>query len=339
MRSQQSSPIFAKITGTGFCVPPKVVTNADLEKLMDTTDEWIKQRSGIEERRFTEPGVKPSELAYEASIKALQNANLKADNLDLIIVSTLSSEHYFPGTSAFLQHRFGLTTTPCFDLRAQCSGFIYGLNVAKAFVASGQYKKILLVGCEVQSGAFEYSTKYRDMAVLFGDGAGAVVVEASDNPRNGFIGDVVLHAQGEFGNKLWCEYPSASEKPFVTTKAIEEGLVHPSMDGRFVFKHAVTRLPQVVREVLDANKMTVGDIDLFLFHQANLRINEVVAKELEIPVEKMHNNIQKYGNTSAASIPILLDECVREGKLKPGMTVCLAAFGAGFTWASALIKW
>lgn len=339
MRSQQCSSIFAKITGTGFCVPPRVVTNADLEKLMDTSDEWIRQRSGIEERRFTEPGVKPSELALEASLKALQNAGITAENLDLIIVSTLSSEHYFPGTSAFLQQRLGLSTTPCFDLRAQCSGFIYGLNVAKAMVSSGVYKKILLVGCEVQSGAFEYSTKYRDMAVLFGDGAGAVVIEATADPQAGFIGDIVLHAQGEFGNKLWCEYPSASEKPFISIKAIEEGLIHPSMDGRFVFKHAVKRLPQVVREVLDANRMTVGDIDLYLFHQANLRINESVANELKIPSEKMHNNIQKYGNTSAASIPILLDECIREGKLKPGMNVCLAAFGAGFTWASALIRW
>ncbi len=339
MLSEQLNSNYAKISGTGFCVPPKVVTNDDLAKLMDTSDEWIKQRSGIEERRFTEPGVKPSELALEASLKALENANLHANQIDLIIVATLSSEHYFPGTSAFLQHRLGLSTIPCFDLRAQCSGFIYGLSVAKSFITSGQFGKILLVGCEVQSGAFEYSTKYRDMAVLFGDGAGAVVVEKSTDTQAGFVGDIVLHAQGEFGNKLWCEYPSASEKPFVTAKAIEEGLVHPSMDGRFVFKHAVTRLPQVVREVLEKNKMTTGDVDLFLFHQANLRINEVVANELKIPPEKMHNNIQKYGNTSAASIPILLDECVRLGKLKPGMTVCLAAFGAGFTWASALIKW
>lgn len=328
----------AVITGTGSFVPPRVVKNSDLEKLMDTSDEWIKQRSGIEERRFVEPGMTASFLAYNASLKALEQAKLKASDIDLVMVASLSPERYFPGTSSFLQHRLGLTTTPSFDLRAQCTGFIYGLNLAQALIEAKSFQRILLVGVEIQSVALDMTTRGRDMAVLFGDGAGAAVIEAKtdDDPR-GLVASAI-HSQGEFADKLWMPYPTTNQNPVVQPREIEEGLMHPKMDGKFVFKNAVVRLPEVIGEVLRKAQTPIDNVDFFIFHQANLRINEYVADTLKIPPQKTHSNIQKYGNTSAASIPILFDECWREGKIKAGQTVCMAAFGSGFTWGAAILK-
>ena len=330
----------AKITGTGMFVPERRVTNKDLEALMDTTDEWIRQRSGIAERRWVREGETPADLAEKASRQALERAGLEAGDLDCIVLATLSAQAEFPGTSFFLQERLG-GTTPCFDLRAQCSGFIYGLSVAKGLVASGQYRRVLLVGVEVHSTGIDVSIEGRDVAVLFGDGAGAVVVEANDDPddRSDVLA-VRLHAEGKYATKLWTEAPGSAHFPTRMTQELLDRKAHfPRMEGRFVFKHAVSRMPEVLQEALDAAGVKRDDVDLFLFHQANLRINEFVSGALEIPAAKLRNNIDRYGNCSAASIPILLAEAEREGALARGKLVALTGFGSGFSWASAIVRW
>jgi 3-oxoacyl-[acyl-carrier-protein] synthase-3 len=330
----------AKITGTGMHVPERRVTNKDLEALMDTTDEWIRQRSGIVERRWIREGETPADLAEKASRQALEAAGLEPGDVDLIVLATLSAQADFPGTSFFLQERLG-GTTPCFDLRAQCSGFLYGLSVAKSFVVSGQYRRVLLVGAEVHSTGIDVSTEGRDVAVLFGDGAGAVVVEANDDPddRSDVLA-VRLHAEGKYATKLWTEAPGSAHFPTRMTQELLDRKAHfPRMEGRFVFKHAVSRMPEVLQEALDAAGVKRDDVDLFLFHQANLRINEFVAGALEIPATKIRNNIDRYGNCSAASIPILLAEAEREGALARGDLVALTGFGSGFSWASAIVRW
>ena len=331
-----ATAVKARISGTGMYVPPKVVTNKDLEKLMDTSDEWIRQRSGIEERRYVE-GVGTSELAYEAANNALDSAGISPEDLDLILVATLSPDHQFPGTSAVLQAKLGLKTTPSMDLKCQCSGFIYSLNVAKLFVESGQYNRVLVVGAEAHSPVLDFSTEGRDVTVLFGDGAGAAIVERSEDQSH--LQNCILHSQGEFADKLNILRPGTTNGEWLTEEHKKNREHFPFMEGRYVFKHAVTRLAEVVKETLDANGMDISEIDHFLFHQANLRINEKVAATLGIPAEKCHNNIMKYGNCSAAAIPILLDECVRSEKITKGDTILMAAFGAGFTWAGSVIKW
>ena len=331
----------AKITGTGMCVPERIVTNDDLAQLMDTSDEWIVQRSGIRERRYVSEGEDPVDLAEPASRRAIGAAGLEPGDIDCIILATLSPQHEFPGTSFFLQERLGLVEAPCFDLRAQCSGFVYSLSVANAFIRSGTFRRVLVVGCEVHSRGLDFSTEGRDVTVLFGDGAGAVVLEAAedDADESGLL-EVRLHAEGEFAKKLWTEAPGCGVWPDrLTPQVLADRRHFPSMEGRFVFKHAVTRMPQVMRETLDAASLKLEDIDLFLFHQANLRINEFVAQQLEIPPEKCVNNIDRYGNCSAASIPMLLDESVRGGKLQPGQLVSMTSFGSGFSWAGAVLRW
>jgi 3-oxoacyl-[acyl-carrier-protein] synthase-3 len=330
----------AKITGTGMCVPERRVTNKDLEALMDTTDEWIRQRSGIVERRWIREGQTPADLAEQASRQALEAAGLEPGDVDCIVLATLSAQAEFPGTSFFLQERLG-GTTPCFDLRAQCSGFLYGLSVARSFVTSGQYRRVLLVGAEVHSTGIDVSTEGRDVAVLFGDGSGAVVVEANDDPEDrSDVLAVRLHAEGKYATKLWVEAPGSGHYPTRLTEELIARKAHfPKMEGRFVFKHAVSRMPEVLQEALDAAGVKRADVDLFLFHQANLRINEFVAGALEIPATKVRNNIDRYGNCSAASIPILLAEAEREGALRRGDLVALTGFGSGFSWASAVVRW
>jgi 3-oxoacyl-[acyl-carrier-protein] synthase-3 len=330
----------ARISGTGMYVPERVVTNQELERLMDTSDEWIRQRSGVHERRFIEEGQAPAELAERAARAALEAAGLEPGELDCVVLATLSPQADFPGTSFFLQERLGLAETPCFDLRAQCSGFLYSLAAAKGFVESGQFRRVLVVGCEVHSTGIDLSTEGRDVAVLFGDGAGAVVVEANADPQDptGIL-EVRLHAQGKYATKLWIEAPGSGLTPTrITEELIRQRRHFPRMDGKFVFKHAVTRMPEVLLEALDAASVKKDDVDLFLFHQANLRINEYVAGALDIPPAKVRNNIQRYGNCSAASIPMLLDEAVRDGTLGPGKLVSMTAFGSGFSWASAVAR-
>jgi len=336
-----TTTIRTKITGTGMYVPERVVTNHDLAERMDTNDEWIRQRSGIVERRHVDDTETPADLAEHASRRALEAAGVGADEIDGIILATLSPQHDFPGTSFFLHERLGVPEIPCFDLRAQCSGFLYSLATADAFIRSGQMRRVLVVGCEVHSTGLEFSTRGRDTAVLFGDGAGAVVLEANDgaDDRSGLLA-IRMHAQGEHAKRLWIEAPGSAFWPVrISQQMLDEGRHFPRMEGRFVFKHAVTRMPEVLRETLDAAGTKLDDIDLFLFHQANLRINEFVASSLGIAPEKCPSNIERYGNCSAASIPMLLDEAVRGGRLRPGQLVAMTAFGSGFTWATAVVRW
>jgi 3-oxoacyl-[acyl-carrier-protein] synthase-3 len=324
-----------------MCVPDRVVSNDDLAKLMNTSDAWIRQRTGIEERRYVEPGQQPADLAREASKRALEAARLGAEDIDCIVLATLSSQADFPGTSFFLQEQLGLSETPCFDVRAQCSGFLYGLAVANGFICAGMYRRVLVVGCEVHSTGIDLSDAGRDVAVIFGDGAGAALLEATDGEtdRAGLL-EIRLHAEGRFAKKLWVEAPGSGFTPArIDHKLIDERRHLPYMDGRFVFKHAVKRMPEVLLEVLGAASLKLEDVDLFLFHQANLRINEFVTEQLGIPPERCANNIQRYGNCSSASIPILLDEAARSGRLEPGRIVSMTSFGSGFSWASAVLRW
>jgi len=331
----------AKITGTGMYVPDRVVTNDDLAQIMDTSDEWIRQRSGIRERHHVEQGQTPVDLAQAASERALQAAGIEARDLDGIVLATLSPEADFPGTSFFLHDRLGVAEIPCFDLRAQCSGFVYALAVANGFILSGMYRRLLVVGCEVHSTGIDLTTEGRDVAVLFGDGAGAVVVEAGEGePDDSGILEVRLHAEGRHARRLWLEAPGSGFWPTrLTHEMLDERRHFPRMDGRFVFKHAVTRMPEVLLETLTAASLKLEDVDLFLFHQANLRINEYVAQQLEIPPERCPSNIERYGNCSAASIPMLLDEAARSGGLRPGQLVSMTSFGSGFSWSSAVMRW
>jgi 3-oxoacyl-[acyl-carrier-protein] synthase-3 len=328
----------ARLIGTGRAIPSICVTNEDLTKRMDTSDEWIQQRSGIVTRYWTPDDVGPLDLAVEASTKAIQSAGLKNEDIELIVLATLSPQHEFPGTSAFLNERLGIPGVPAMDVRAQCTGFLYSLAIADSFIRTGTYRRILVVGTEVHSTGIEISTRGRDVAVLFGDGAGALVLEATDEDR-GILSNH-LHADGRYVKALWIEYPSSAHHPARLTKeALDDGRFFPKMEGRLVFKHAVVRLPEVINEALAHNKLSLDDIDHFLFHQANLRINEFVAGSLGIPEAKFYNNIQKYGNTSAAAIPILLDELREMGRIREGHLLLMAGFGSGFTWGANIIRW
>lgn len=332
----------AKILGTGMYVPPRVVTNQDLTAFIDTSDEWIRQRSGIEQRHWVDGATSTSDLALEASKTALKNAGIDKSELDMIILATLSTDHDFPGTACFLQKKLGVPGIPALDVKQQCSGFIYSLSIADQFIRTGTYKKILIVGAEVHSKGLDKSTNGRDVTVLFGDGAGAVVVgatEVKDATKDSHVLSTHLHADGTYAEELWLPGPgSAFSGDRMTTEMVEKGLHYPKMNGKIVFLNAVKRMPEVLMEGLNANGLKIEDVDLFLFHQANLRINDAIAKQFNIPETKVFNTIQKYANTTAATIPIGIDEAVRAGKLKKGMLVASAAFGSGFTWASAIYR-
>ena len=333
----------SRILGTGKYLPPHIWTNDDLSRLMDTSDEWIVQRTGIKQRHWVEhdSATATSDLALEACQRALLNANVKKEELDLVIFATLSPDREFPGSACFLQAKLGIPGVPALDVRQQCSGFLYGLSIADQFIKTGAATKVLLVGAEIHSKGLNLTTEGRDVAVLFGDGAGAVVVGVAEGGEQGSrILSTHLHADGRFASELWIPSPGlANTGPRISAAHLEQGLHYPQMNGKAVFTHAAKRMPEAVLESLTANGLKVSDIDLFVFHQANLRINEMVAKMLEIPEGKVFNTIHKYGNTTAATIPIGLDDAVLEGKLKPGMLVASAAFGSGFTWASTVIRW
>ena len=327
--------IHSRITGLGHYVPPKVVTNDDLSKMMDTSDAWIRERTGIEKRHFVEEGTGTADLAFEAAKRALENAKRKTDEIDFIILATLSPDYFFPGSGVLLQEKLGIDSIGALDIRTQCTGFIYGLSVADNMIRAGQYERILLVGGEVHSTGLDLTTRGRDVAVLFGDGAGAAILEATEENRG--VLSTHLHADGRYAKELWVEAPGS--RNILTRSDLEEGRQFPKMNGREVFKHAVTKFISVIDEALTTNRVAREEIDLLIVHQANLRIAEAVREYLKLPPGKMYNNIPKYGNTTAASIPMALSEAQAEGKLKEGDLVCLAAFGSGFTWASALIKW
>ena len=333
----------SRILGVGSYVPPRVWTNADLSTMMDTSDEWIRQRTGIEQRHWVEPGTDTSDLALVASERALEAAGVKKEEVDLIIFATLSPDHEFPGSGCFLQAKLGLPGVPALDVRQQCTGFIYGLSVADQFVKTGMYRRVLVVGAEVHSNGLNRTPEGRDVTVLFGDGAGAIVVgpcEGEVTEKSSQIYSTHLHADGHFAKELWIEAPGvAMGKQRLNAAMIAEGKIYPQMNGKAVFMHAVKRMPEALMEALEKNGKKIEDVDLFLFHQANLRINEMVGKQLGIPADKIFNTIQKFANTTAATIPIGMDEAIKAGKLKKGMLVASAAFGSGFTWASALFRY
>jgi 3-oxoacyl-[acyl-carrier-protein] synthase-3 len=315
-----------------------VVTNQDLEQWMDTSHDWIVERTGIEERRWVEPGESGADMAARACAQAMENAGVRAADIDMLIYATLSPDHDFPGTGCFAQRRLGLRDCAVLDIRQQCTGFIYGLSIADQFIRTGMYRHVLVVGSEIHSTGLDISTRGRDVAVIFGDGAGAAVLGVSDDPGRQIL-STHLHANGHEAEILWVERPGCRFHPRITAEDLEQGRHYPRMEGRKVFKHAVTRMPQAIMEGMVANQLTLGDIDMVIPHQANLRINEMVARLIGLPPERMHNNIQKYGNTTAASIPICLKEAVDLGKVVPGNLVCLVAFGAGLTWGSVFLRY
>ena len=340
----------AYISGTGFYVPPRVVTNDDLVKDygVDTTNEWIVQRTGIEARRFADEGVGSSDLALEASKMALERAKLEPRDLDMIVFATLSPDFCFPGSGVLLQKKLGLCDgpspkfVPALDVRNQCSGFLYGLYSATAMVKSGVAKHVLLVGAETHSAALDLSTRGRTVASLFGDGAGAVVVSATDEDRG--IRGTWLGADGRFAETLAQKVWDIRKRPFIPLGDDGVGRVAPEMmfaqmEGKIVFKHAVEKMCLAVMQSCWELKVDPKEIDLFFFHQANMRINQYVAKTLGLPDEKVCHNIQRYGNTTAATIPILLAEAEQEGRLKRGSKIAMVAFGSGFTWGSAIADW
>ncbi|MGZ8428505.1 MAG: 3-oxoacyl-ACP synthase III family protein [Candidatus Deferrimicrobiaceae bacterium] len=327
----------ARILGTGRALPPRVVTNAELTTRMDTTEEWIVQRTGIRERRFVDPGTGASDLGVQASRVAIERAGLTPKDIQFLVFATLSPDMFFPGCGVLVQEKMGMDTIGALDVRTQCTGFLYGLSVAEAYVKAGFYDYVLVIGAEVQSTGLDLSTAGRDLSVIFGDGGGAVVVGPSE-PGQGILSSH-LHSEGKYARELMVEAPASIEHPRISKEMIDAGKHHGTMNGRYVFTHAVRRFPEVIREALDANGVALSDVSIVIPHQANLRITQAVAKVLGISPEKVFSDIEKYGNTTAASVPIALDECVEEGRIREGDLVCLAAFGSGFTWASTLIRW
>ncbi|MGD2153394.1 MAG: beta-ketoacyl-ACP synthase III [Gemmatimonadales bacterium] len=327
-----------EVISTGYYVPERVITNQDLTQWMDTSDDWIRQRSGIAERRWVDGGTGASDLAKEAAERALESAGLEAGDLDCIILATLSPDVYFPGSGVFLQRKLGIRDVPCLDVRNQCTGFIYGLAIADAWIRTGMFRRVLLVGTEVQSTGLILSTDGRDTAVLFGDGAGAAILGPTEDGDRGVL-SVNIHADGRHAEKLWMEAPGSRYKPWLVPEQIERGLTRPVMEGREVFKHAVVKMPSAVKEALAAVGLSLEDVDYVIPHQANQRITQAVQKSLGLPEERVISNIHKYGNTTAASIPIALHEAVADGRIQRGNLVALTAFGSGFTWGAALIRW
>ena len=324
--------------GIGKTVASRIVTNNDLAAAMETSHEWIVERTGIEERRWVAEGETGATLATSASKEAIERAGLEPKDIDLIIYATLSPDFNFPGTAVFVQRALGLREIPCLDIRQQCTGFIYGLSIADAYIKTGSFKHVLVIGSEVHSTGLDITTAGRDVTVLFGDGAGAVVLGRATDDQHVLL-STHIHADGSEAEILWTEYPASARNPRISEQAMAERKHYPVMNGKKVFKHAVTRMPQAIMEGMIANGLKLEDIDMLIPHQANLRINQMVAKMIGMPEEKTHNNIQKYGNTTAASIPICMHEAIELGKIKPGNLVCLVAFGAGLTWGSAFLRY
>lgn len=327
----------AKIAGTGHYVPDNVVTNADLEQIMDTTDEWIQQRTGIRERRWIAEPTGASDLAVPAVQRALEMARMEPGDVDAIIFATLSPDYNFPGPGCLLNAKLGIPGTPSIDIRNQCSGFVYGVQLADAYIRSGLYRTVLFVGSEVHSTGLDVSTRGRDVSVIFGDGAGAVLFQATEDLEAGVLATDV-GSDGRYAKELWVELPASREMPRLPDAMLAEGRHYPKMNGREVFKHAVRKIPETIGRTLRAAELSIHDIDLFIPHQANLRIAEALQKALQLPDSKIYNNIERFGNTTAASIPIALDECFRSGRANPGDLFVCGAFGAGFTWGSAVIR-
>ncbi|MGA9651539.1 3-oxoacyl-ACP synthase III family protein [Pedobacter sp.] len=345
----------SKIAGIGYYVPKNVYTNNDLSRFMETSDEWIQERTGIKERRFADRNEETTTtMGIEAARIAIERAGITAKDVDFIVFATLSPDYYFPGCGVLLQREMGMGEIGALDIRNQCSGFVYALSVADQFVKTGMYKNVLVVGSEKHSFAMDFETRSRNVSVIFGDGAGAVVLQPTDEAGKGIL-STHLHSDGADAEILAMYYPGShankwmKDKPafpdqelgglFMTPEILESNAMLPYMDGPSVFKKAVVKFPEVIKEALAANNLTEKDIDMLVPHQANLRISQYVQQLLGLKDDQVFNNIQKYGNTTAASVPIALCEAWEAGKIKDGDLVCLAAFGSGFTWASALIRW
>jgi len=327
----------AAIIGTGFFVPERVVTNEELTQYMDTSDEWIRERSGIAERRWVEPGTSGVSLASNAARMAIADAGIDKDDIDYIIFATINPDYCFPGNGVGVERELGLNHVGALDVRNQCTGFVYSMAVADGLIKAGIVETVLVIGGEIQSTGLDLSDRGRDLAVLFGDGAGAAIVQATDEDR-GLISHC-MHSQGEFLRDLWGEIPTALVKDRLNDEMLVEGRHYPQMNGRTVFKHATRRFCEAINEVLEKGGATLDDVALVIPHQANQRITDMVAHRMKLPPERVVSNIYKYGNTTAASIPIALAEAVREGRLSRGDLLVLVAFGSGFTWGANLIRW
>lgn len=332
----------SKIAGLGKYVPENVVTNNDLTKVMDTSDEWIQERTGIKERRhIKDEGETPvAEMGTKAARIALERAEIDKNDIDLIVFATLSPDYYFPGSGVLVQKMLDIKTCPALDVRNQCSGFVYAISVADQFIKTGMYKNVLVIGSENHSGGLDMTTRGRGVSVLFGDGAGAAVLTRCEDGKKGIL-STHLHSQGEHALELSTKSPNPNQWiPELIKENPQEDIPYfPHMNGQFVFKHAITRFAEVIHEGLKENNLKPEDIDMLIPHQANLRIAQYIQKKMQLTDEQVYNNIQKYGNTTAASIPIALTEAWEKDKIKEGDHVVLAAFGSGFTWASAVMKW
>jgi len=329
----------SKIVGLGHHVPEKVITNDYLSSIMDTNNEWIVERTGIHERRWVDPTKDTvANMAAKASRMALERAGLTEKDVEFIVFATITPDYFFPGSGVLLQRELELESIGALDIRNACSGFIYALSVADQFIKTGMYKTILVVGAEIQSTAIDLSTRGRNTAVIFADGAGAAILQPSDKPG---ILSTHLHSDGRFAEELYVRDPGSSRprEERQPEQILDTTTYKVVMNGNQVFKHAVVRFMEVIQEALAANNMTKADINLLVPHQANLRISQYIQEKMELPTEKVYNNIMRYGNTTAASIPIAMSEAWAEGKIKENDVICLAAFGSGFTWASALIRW
>lgn len=330
---------YSRITGLGHHVPETAVTNHQLSKLMDTTDEWIVERTGIHERHWIDPKTDTvANMAAKATRMALKRANLTEKDIEFIVFATITPDYFFPGSGVLLQRELGLSGIGALDIRNACSGFIYALSTADQFIKSGMYKTILVVGAEIQSTALDVSDDGRNTAVIFGDGAGAAIVQASDRPG---VLSTHLHSDGRFAEELYVKDPGSSRprEERQPKQILDTTTYKVVMNGNQVFKHAVVRFMEVINEALTANHYKKEDINLLVPHQANLRISQYIQEKLALRDDQVYNNIMKYGNTTAASIPIAMSEAWAEGRIKENDVICLAAFGSGFTWASALIRW
>lgn len=347
--------IRSRIAGIGKYVPEQVVSNNDLTKVMDTSDEWIKERTGIQERRYAKRTEETTTtMGVEAAKIAIERAGIQPKDIDFIVFATLSPDYYFPGCGVLVQRALQLNEIGALDVRNQCSGFIYGLSVADQFIRTGTYKNILLIGSEIHSFGLDFSNRGRNVSVIFGDGAGAVVLQPTTDPNHGVL-STHLHSDGTeaemlamtnpgfHGGKYEAEKRQEPDQPyggtFLTKELLDSADIYPNMDGQGVFKKAVVKFPEVIMEALNTNGLKPSDLKLLVPHQANLRISSFVQQKLQLRNDQVYNNIQKYGNTTAASIPIALCEAWEAGMVKDGDLVCLAAFGSGFTWGSALLKW
>lgn len=329
--------LHASITGTGSFLPPRVVTNAELAQKFNTSDQWIRSKIGIEERRYVEEGVGTSDLAVEAARRALKMASKKAADLDCLIMATSTPDYQSPGSGVLALKKLGCHKIPAFDIHNTSPGFLFALELGDQLIRSGKYQCILVVAAEVHSTGLDFTDRGRMMSVIFGDGAGAVILEPTEGGHG--ILTTRLHSDGAHYNKLWCEAPASLYHPRITHEMIDQGKIYPTMDGPFIFENAVNLMSLVSREVLVEQNVTADQIQHVLPHQANLRIIEAIASRLEVPMKKVGHNIERYGNTSSASIPILLDEYVRTNKIEDDDLVLMMSFGSGFSWGAGLIRW